>query len=121
VAVLAQPRLLIDDGAGEAPERLAVCRSPRADSALDRHGVDGGGLAPREALRTLEQKGWLTVAARERLVYMSARSEPDVWRAVQGAGIASLVYCPDKLPDDPNTLAALRPWLSSSSYPFPRR
>jgi hypothetical protein len=88
--------------------------------AIEHLGVRWDG-DPRRALRTLREKGWLEIAARERLVYLSARPEPDVWRTVQAAGLANTLYCPDRLLDDPATLNALRPWLSASSYPFPRR
>jgi hypothetical protein len=73
---------------------------------------------PRVALRALREKGWLDVPYARRLVYQSARPEPAVWRTVQAAGVVHGIYCPDRLLDRPETLAALRPVLGAAWYPF---
>jgi peptidoglycan/xylan/chitin deacetylase (PgdA/CDA1 family) len=73
---------------------------------------------PKRALRTLREKGWLDVPYSRRLVYQSARPEPAVWRTVQAAGVVHGIYCPERLLDRPETLAALRPVLGAAWYPF---
>jgi hypothetical protein len=93
---------------------------PAAEVALD--AVDYLAVRwdgePREAIRVLRERGWLAPPRARRLVYQSARSEPAVWRAIRQAGLVHGIYCPDRLLDRPETLAALRPLLSAASYPF---
>jgi biofilm PGA synthesis lipoprotein PgaB len=73
---------------------------------------------PRVALRTLRDQGWLDVPYARRLVYLSTRPEPAVWRTVQAAGVVHGIYCPARLLDRPETLTALRPVLGAAWYPF---
>ncbi len=99
--------------------RLEALR-PASEVALD--AVDYLAVrwdgAPRTALRALREKGWLDLPYARRLVYLSARSEPAVWRTVQAAGVVHGIYCPERLLDRPETLTALRPVLGAATFPF---
>jgi biofilm PGA synthesis lipoprotein PgaB len=93
---------------------------PAADVALDTVDYlavrwDG---EPRAAIRTLRETGWLGAPYRSRLVYLSARGEPAVWRSVQHAGVVHGIYCPERLLERADALTALRPLLGAAGYPF---
>jgi peptidoglycan/xylan/chitin deacetylase (PgdA/CDA1 family) len=74
---------------------------------------------PEAAVRTLRRLGWLDSEQRGRLVPMSARGRPADWRVLQGAGLVSAIYCPDRLLDQPG-LGALSEVLGGSLNPFRR-
>jgi hypothetical protein len=99
--------------------RLEALRPARevALDAVDYLAVRWDG-EPRAALRTLRDQGWLDVPYARRLVYLSTRPEPAVWRTMQAAGVVHGIYCPARLLDRPETLTALRPVLGAAWYPF---
>src|SRR5262249_44964790 len=68
-----------------APEAIRPATEVALD-AVDYLAVRWDG-EPRAAIRMLGEKGWLRMPHRRRLVYLSARSEPAVWRTVQQAGV----------------------------------
>jgi hypothetical protein len=73
---------------------------------------------PGEALDTLKRLGWLEGDHWGRLVYWSARGVPAEWRRVQEAGVLNSIYCPDRLLDRPEELAAMSRVVGASSYPY---
>jgi hypothetical protein len=73
---------------------------------------------PREALRKLDELGWLGSPMADRIVYMSSRDNPDEWRIVQQAGLLNGIYCPDRLFDRLDELKAMSRVLGAASYPF---
>ncbi len=97
-------------------EALRPAREVALD-AVDYLAVRWDG-APRTAIRALREKGWLDLPYVRRLVYLSARPEPAVWRTVQAAGVVHGVYCPERLLDRPEILTALRPVLGAATFPF---
>ena len=74
---------------------------------------------PDAAVRTLRRLGWFDSEHRGRLVPMSARGRPADWRVLQGAGLVSGIFCPDRLLDQPS-LGALSEVLGGSLNPFRR-
>jgi hypothetical protein len=77
--------------------------------------------APETAVERLRRLGWLGSPAARTLVYATARAEPGVWRAVERAGFLHRLYCPPRLPDRPEALTAIRPYVSGADFPYERR
>jgi peptidoglycan/xylan/chitin deacetylase (PgdA/CDA1 family) len=98
---------------------LAQLRRPAevASDAVDYLAVRWDG-PPAEAIRTLRSLGWFEGDLWGRLVYWSSRGVPAEWRRIQGTGLVSGVYCPERLLDRPGELAAMSAVAGASSYPF---
>jgi peptidoglycan/xylan/chitin deacetylase (PgdA/CDA1 family) len=73
---------------------------------------------PEAAIRTLGDLGWLDGDHWGRLVYWSSRGVPAEWRRVQRAGLRNGIYCPARLLDRPEELAAMGEVVGGASYPF---
>jgi hypothetical protein len=99
-------------------DRLRPPSEVVADS-VDSIAVTWSGNAS-EVVRTLERLGWLDPVYRPKIVPMSAQANPREWRRLQQAGLLSGIYCPERLLDQPKTLAALSPVLGASTNPFRR-
>jgi peptidoglycan/xylan/chitin deacetylase (PgdA/CDA1 family) len=97
----------------------AQLRRP-AEAAVD--AVDYVALrwdgAPAEAIRKLKDLGWLEKDHWGRLAYWSSRGVPAEWRRVQAAGVVNSVYCPERLLDGGQELAAMGEVAGGASFPF---